>query len=324
MPRPKRIIIPGCCYHVMMRGVGGQPVFLDDEDRIKMCLFIQYAAQTCDILVHGFCLMNNHIHLVVQPKGDNLSEGIHRLTFRYAQYFNKKTGRQGYLFQGRYRSIAVQQGPYLRRLIRYVHLNPERAGLGLAADYQWSSHQAYLGKTCFTWLTKDLVLPLFGENVEDRVLHFKNFVEADDNDIQAELEAIHDAMAIGAYGGEIFMEDFKKAFPNQIKPAFTIEQVVRKVTEFMDIDAAAICSSSRNQDVANARAVFVRVIKALRWLTNQQLATALNRDETGIWRLEQKVNQSPELSGQAEKILRLLRDSQVQTVNQELLATLVT
>ena len=95
MARKKRFICPGRCYHVMIRGVGGRSIFDDDRERARFCLLLQYASEICKFYIHGFCLMGNHAHLLLQPHTENLASGMHRLGFRYAQYFNKKVKRIG-------------------------------------------------------------------------------------------------------------------------------------------------------------------------------------------------------------------------------------
>ena len=90
MSRKRRVILPGYYYHTMIRGNGGKPIFHDGEDRTRFCLLLQYAKEKHDFRVHGFCLMGNHVHLLLQPNSTDLSGGMHALGFRYAQYFNKK------------------------------------------------------------------------------------------------------------------------------------------------------------------------------------------------------------------------------------------
>ena len=115
MARRKRIILSGFPYHVMLRGNDDQPIFLEDSDRARLCLFIQYAIEKHRINVHGFCFMGNHIHLLVEPLTSELSAGIQSFASRYAQYYNRKYNRRGHLFQGRYKGVIVQHGVYFRR-----------------------------------------------------------------------------------------------------------------------------------------------------------------------------------------------------------------
>ena len=193
--------------------VDGRSIFIDDQDRARFCLLLQYASETCKFSIHAFCLMDNHVHILLQPHTEDLASGMHRLGFRYAQHFNKKVKRQGYLYQGRYKAIVVQHGAYVRRLVRYIHRNPVRAKMvsDLSA-YSWSSHQAYVSSDSkFTWLKTDLVLPLFSSEPEVAREFFHEYVYLNDEDAKIELEEIRKSTEIGAYGNELFLEDYHKA-----------------------------------------------------------------------------------------------------------------
>jgi putative transposase len=93
----------------MLRGNGGQDIFIDNAGRARFCLLLQYACEKHQLNTHGFCLMGNHVHLIMQPLTANLTAGMHALAFRYAQYFNRKYGRKGFLYQGRYKAVLVMQ-----------------------------------------------------------------------------------------------------------------------------------------------------------------------------------------------------------------------
>jgi REP element-mobilizing transposase RayT len=129
MPRKKRFWEPGRCYYVMLRGVDGRAIFVDDADRCRFSLFLQEASELHKFRVHAFCLMSNHIHLLLEPLNDALAGGVHRFAMRYAQQFNRRHKKRRYVFQGRFRSILIEDGCYMRRLTRYIHLNPLEAGL---------------------------------------------------------------------------------------------------------------------------------------------------------------------------------------------------
>jgi len=115
MPRKKRIWQPDMCHHVMLRGIDGIFLFHDDADRARFCLLLQEAAEVHHHRVHAFCLMGNHIHLILEPTSHHkpLAACVHTFAFRYAQHFNKRYKRRGYLYQGRFRSILVEDGLYL-------------------------------------------------------------------------------------------------------------------------------------------------------------------------------------------------------------------
>ncbi|MDQ6998682.1 MAG: transposase, partial [Mariprofundus sp.] len=116
-------------YHVMLRGNGGIPIFENDEQRTHFCLLLQEGVVRYGHRVHAFCLMDNHVHLVIQVGTIDLSKIMQNVSFRYTRWFNARHKRIGHLFQGRFKAILVDEENYLLELVRYTHLNPVRAGL---------------------------------------------------------------------------------------------------------------------------------------------------------------------------------------------------
>jgi len=159
MARKPRINIPGAFYHVMLRGNGGMNIFLDDTERTRFLLLFQEGVQCYGHKVHAFCLMDNHVHLVIQVGNTDLSKIMQNISFRYTRWFNARHKRIGHLFQGRFKALLVDEENYLLELVRYTHLNPIRVGLvEKLIDYQWSSHRAYIGIETLPWLECDMVL----------------------------------------------------------------------------------------------------------------------------------------------------------------------
>ena len=156
MARRIRFQTPASTYHVMLRGNDGQPIFFSEGDKVKLCLFIQQGVERFDHTIEAFCFMSNHIHLALRVFDTSISRIVHHLAFRFAQFVNRKYKRIGHLFQGRFKSILVDDATYLKELIRYIHLNPVRAGMVTdPRDYLWSSHNAYIGLGEFVWLSKE-------------------------------------------------------------------------------------------------------------------------------------------------------------------------
>jgi REP element-mobilizing transposase RayT len=151
----------------MLRGNNGQTIFFSDSDRCRLCLLIQQGIERFDHSVHAFCFMKNHVHLVIQTGTVPLSRIIQHLAFRYARYINRKQNRIGHLFQGRFKAILVDDNDYLLKLVRYVHVNPVRAGITAdPKEYLWSSHRTYLGIDQLLWLCQNCVLLKFHSNHE--------------------------------------------------------------------------------------------------------------------------------------------------------------
>ncbi len=177
MARKPRVHLPGGVYHVMLRGNGGQDVFFLDEDRYRWYLLAQEGVERYGHRIHGFCLMTNHVHLAIQVAETPLSKIIQNLSFRYTRWVNRRQRRLGHLFQGRYKAVLVDGEAYLLELVRYIHLNPVRAGLVVKPDeYPWSGHRAYLGLDTLPWLTTDWVLSQFAKRKDAARRRYAKFV----------------------------------------------------------------------------------------------------------------------------------------------------
>jgi REP element-mobilizing transposase RayT len=161
----------------MLRGNGGQPIFFSDEDRNRFCLLLQEGTQRFNYRIHAYCLMENHLHLVIQVADVPLSRAMQNLSFRHTRWVNAREDRAGHLFQGRYKAILVDAESYLNELVRYVHLNPVRAGIvDEPSDYAWSGHQTYLGLADVPWLTTDWLLSQFAKTRKAARRRYERFV----------------------------------------------------------------------------------------------------------------------------------------------------
>lgn len=140
MPRRARQLAESDIYHVMLRGLNRDAIFLEDEDHERFLQALRAAKELSGCLVFAYCLMPNHVHLILRAGHEPLGAAVKRLGVRYAAWFNRKYGRVGHLFQDRFRSVPVEDDAYLVTLLRYVWSNPVKAGLAdRAEDYRWSS-----------------------------------------------------------------------------------------------------------------------------------------------------------------------------------------
>lgn len=142
MPRPRSACESGI-YHVTQRGNGRQLIFEDDADRSRFLSAMARSREKSPVEIHAYCLMENHVHLLVRDAEEKLSAFMHRLLTAYAMYFNLRHDRVGSLFQGRYRSEPVETDEQYLATLRYVLQNPARAGLAPVDAYRWSSYQDY-------------------------------------------------------------------------------------------------------------------------------------------------------------------------------------
>lgn len=145
-------------YHVMVRGVNRMDIFGFDDDRKFFLHLLKEYVSKMNVEIHAFCLMDNHVHLLLKAEKEDLSNFMRNILTRYSKYFNRKNNRTGHLFQNRFKSEPINDEKYYLTVLRYILQNPEKAFICKTEEYQWSSINAYEQK-CF--ISTEFALNLF-------------------------------------------------------------------------------------------------------------------------------------------------------------------
>lgn len=145
MTRIKRSYCHSKTYHTIFKGIDNQNIFYDDQDRIVFLEKLLKTKKEYSFKIYSYCLMDNHVHMVIKIEDEFLSKAMQSLMIRYVHYFNKKYKRIGTLVQNRFKSKNIENQKYFLEVCRYVHRNPENAGIAKTELYKWSSYQEYLG-----------------------------------------------------------------------------------------------------------------------------------------------------------------------------------
>ena len=147
MPRTAREKSESGIYHIMLRGINQQNIFEDEEDNKKFIDILERYKTEIDYKIYAYCLMGNHVHLLVKEGKEELSNTMKRIGTAYVYWYNWQYGRKGHLFQDRYKSEAVENDRYFLTVLRYIHQNPIKAGLVKDIEtYEWSSYKEYIGE----------------------------------------------------------------------------------------------------------------------------------------------------------------------------------
>ena len=234
MSRLPRLTVPGYPHHIIQRGNNRQPIFVDAQDYERLLADLKQQADLHQVAVHGYVLMSNHLHLLVTPETTNgvprMMQGVGRA---YVRWFNRRHGRSGTLWEGRYRSTLIEAERYLLACMTYIELNPVRAGMVAApADYPWSSYAHHAGLRADPLLKPHPLYWAMGNTPFAREHAYAQLVQAGlDEKCQADLaRSAHSGWALG---GADFVADLQRRTQRRVTRAaagrpFSVKRSVDK------------------------------------------------------------------------------------------------
>lgn len=178
MSRPLRIQYPGAIYHITARGNGGNNIFNNPKDYLLFLEELKKTIEEYNWICYAYCLMPNHYHLLIKTLDPNLSTGMRQLNGNYTQRYNIKHKRYGHLFQGRFKSVIVEDTGYLGNIVRYIVLNPVKAKLAKTISaWPWSSHKEVIGRKKSTGCVQiDETLKVFHKNKQTARKEYLKFI----------------------------------------------------------------------------------------------------------------------------------------------------
>jgi putative transposase len=245
--RPLRIQAAGLFYHVTARGNGRMVIYTDDHDRRVFLGQLARVAESRGLSCYAYCLMANHFHLVAATSGPNLPQAIKEINGPYAQWWNRRHGRVGHVFQGRFQAQVVQDDAYLLTVCRYVVLNPVRAGLVEKPErWPWSSYRATAGlATPPRFLRPEAVWRHFSQSDSHAgICRYREFVAAQKSESDKPPPQ-------PVLGDTAFVERFKQ-WRQRASPEVTRRERELR-TPLDDVFAGAVTKAARNLGIARAR-----------------------------------------------------------------------
>lgn len=173
MPRQLRQISSTGNYHVMLRGINRQDIFLDGQDYYKFIKEMKKTKEKYHYQIYAYVLMPNHVHIELKDDKNEIAKIMHRISVSYSIYFNKKYERVGHVFQDRYQSKPIENTQYLLNLMRYIHQNPQKANISKTEEYKWSSYKEYIYNNGIT--NTELILEHFDKDRNNALEKFKDY-----------------------------------------------------------------------------------------------------------------------------------------------------
>jgi REP element-mobilizing transposase RayT len=242
MPRSARKKSATGVYHVIVRGINRQNIFCEEEDFYRYLKTLERTMTVSAFELLAYCLMENHVHLLIKEEQENLGQIMKRIGSSYAYWYNCKYQRTGHVFQDRYKSEPVEDDKYLITVIRYIHNNPIKAGMVTKPEqYRWSSCSKYYGeKENISGLTKtDFVLSLFSEKKNLAIKEFRQFMQ------QAQQEIFLDDERTIRISDEELTQIIKDILKG--KPITALQQMERAARDSVLHQAKQIAGSSIRQ-----------------------------------------------------------------------------
>jgi len=285
MARPPRLHFSGACYHVVLRGNHQEPLFGTAADRRVLNDIVAEALALFDCRIHAFCWMTNHLHALIQVADRPLGRIVQSIAVRYSRYRHKLLDTSGHLFERRHKARLVDVDTYFLTLLRYIHLNPVKAKvINDPADYQWSSHRAYLGAECIPWLTTEFGLSLFSRNLMQARAAYATFIhesrDGDDEDLENDSHP-DDCRILGT---DEFIARLQ-VIPYTPRSPMTLDELAESVCTQNKIECGILRSPVRARRLTSIRVDFSMQAIQLRIATLSEIARFLNRDPSSIAKL---------------------------------------
>jgi putative transposase len=283
MPRQPRLDAPGLLQHVIARGIQGSRIFLDRQDYEHLLARLEKIVLKAQVRCYAWTLLPDHFHLLLRSGNVHLGKVMRSLMTGYAVTFNRRHRRNGHLFQTRYKSIICEDEPYLLELVRYIHLNPLRAGLVRSVSkldsYPWSGHGALLGYRENGWQEIEEVLGQFSSQKARARMDYQRFVEEGiDHEGEPDLEGggwsrsrnpesegglakirrtdeVYDERVLGRT--EFVKRVLDTTCSGQVveKVKIPLPDLITKVSEWCKVEMEDLFLGRRTQEVSGARAV---------------------------------------------------------------------
>jgi putative transposase len=280
MPRPLRVHLPGAFYHATLRGNHQQDIFVAPDDRRLLNRIAARAFGKFGARLHAYCWMSNHLHFLVRVDTQPLSNPMRNIAAEFARAMQSKLATTGHFFERRFHASLVDSDAYLMELVRYVHLNPVRAGIVDRPDaFPWSSHHAYVGRRNEPWVETDFVLRLFGQSRSTAILAYTRFLlAADALEWNPEPAIVGKSRELGAFERWSRTEDFLKTR----KTAENLEQLIEEACDRFAIQRARLNSPLRDRYAMQVRAWIANQASSRHIAGLSAVARALSRDESTL------------------------------------------
>ena len=338
MARKSRIDAPGALHHIIVRGIERRSIFIDTQDYQNFLERLGNILTDSSTSCYAWALMTNHAHLLIRTGMAPVSTVMRRLLTGYAQQFNRRHKRYGVLFQNRYKSFLCEEEPYLLELVRYIHLNPIRAGivqdLKALRSYPRCGHAVLMGRIDHNWQDTEYILKRFGESVRSARQSYAAFVSKGISEGRrpdlvgggllrsvggwSALKAIR-ATGMRVMGDERILgssdfvenvlksanEEYERRARFRLK-GLSLEKIIDAVSGYFEIKKEETKSQSRRRAVARTRAIISIVAIDQMGFSGADVARTLNLTPSAVSKLVFRARNDPALKNDVNDVLNML------------------
>jgi putative transposase len=315
MARPIRIEYPGAVYHIIYRGNNRQAIFRDDADRKRYLEKLSLYCQEKNVDLLSYCLLSNHVHLLVETPEGNLSKMMQAFQTSYTVYFNKRHGRTGHVFEQRYKARVVDKDNYLLQVSRYIHLNPVSARIvERPQDFRWSSYGSYLKGKGLTGLKTESVLAYFSGSRSRQLRQYRDYVEGDGSE-----KTYNPAPRVIK---QIFIgnDDFAEAIRRKGNRSsvheghYSFQKIMQAVSAVMRVEREEIRRPERSERVQRSREMLCYIARRYGEVGLQELAKFLQVKELStashaVRRAEARLKNDSGFGRRVDQVLKRLVSS---------------
>lgn len=239
-------------YHIILRGINRQSIFEDDTDRLKLIEDLAKYKEISQCRIFAYCLMDNHIHLLLQETKESISMMIQRVSSSYVIWYNRRHERCGHLFQERFKSEAIESDSYFLTVLRYIHQNPIKAKIvSDVAAYKWSSYSEYISREQI--IDKEYALNMLADTHDESIGRFVQFIREPNSDVCLEV--------------------------SEVKVNASDDNIRQMVRQQFGIDAIKICNEMREKQDH-----ILRAMKRIDGATIRQIARITGLSSTRVWK----------------------------------------
>ena len=315
MARPLRVEYPGAFYHVTSRGNERRKIFHAKSDYEKFKTYLKESQEKFSYLLHSYVLMGNHYHLLIETPEGNLRRIMHYINGAYTNYVNRRKGRSGHLFQGRYKAILVDRDNYLLELSRYIHLNPVRAGIAESPQaYPCSSYPSFIHKKGEEIVFRDLILSMISNNEKDAPGKYKKFVESGmDQDLKSPMHDVYGGSILGSKQfikgalSRIKETTFRKgdvSFRRELTAAFEPGDICATVCGHFEMEPDALKRSK-----GLARNMAIHLMKKHTGMMNREIGAYFGLSYSAVSKAEASLLEKAERDRKLKKSIQTISDN---------------